>query len=64
MNQMGFEAFYKYKVRKCCKGVFASSGIVENLNREILFASFVEFWEQGVVQSFVFPVKDKNYIIP
>ena len=31
---------------------FAWSGIVENLNGEILFASFVEFFEQSVVQSF------------
>jgi hypothetical protein len=31
---------------------FAWSGIVENLNGEIFFASFAEFFEQSVVQSF------------
>jgi hypothetical protein len=31
---------------------FAWSGIVENLNGEILFASLAEFFEQSIVQSF------------
>ena len=46
---------------------FAWSGIVENLNGEILFASFVEFFEQSIVQSFrlvnTFSCKNKINII-
>ena len=46
---------------------FAWSGIVENLNGEILFASFVKFFEQSIVQSFrlvnTFSCKNKTNII-
>jgi len=50
--EMAESTNYLRSVNSVGKVDFAWSGIVENLNGEILFASFVEFFEQSVVQSF------------